>query len=317
MQRRNLILGAAGAAALSGLPFRTVLASSYPAKEVKLVVPFKPGGATDIIYRVTSQAAAGAFGKPIVLVNMNGAGGVKGARFVKAAKPDGYTILAGHDLLFTTYYGKLSDFPYTAFEPVCLLTSTPNILVARPGLPFKDFKGLVDYLKKNPGKLTVTYSPASTGTVFFEKVLALAGVSPKSVRLVTINGTGPQMRAVLGGNVDLAMGNVPSALSFAKEKKLVMLAVASEKRLEACPDVPTLKELGVNFSYGANRGVFVPKGSPKDAVEKLAAAYRTALSDPGVKKKIHDLGSLPVYKGPKEYAEFLAGQDKLYKDIFK
>ena len=317
MQRRTMILGAAGAAALSSLPFQAALASSFPEKEVKLIVPFKPGGATDIIYRVTSEAAVKTFGKPIVIVNMGGAGGSKGARFVKGAPPDGYTALAGHDFLFTTYYGKLSNFQYTAFEPVCLLTQTPNIIVARPGLPFRDFHGLVEYLKKNPGKLTVTYSPASTGTLFFKQVFALAGVPESAARVVTINGTGPQIRAVLGGNVDIAMGNVPSALSFAKEKKLVMLAASSEKRLEACPEVPTLKELGVNFTFATNRGVFLPKGAPAEAVEKLAAAYRSALADPGVQKKIRDLGSIPEYKKPRDYAEFLKGQDRLYRESFK
>lgn len=290
--------------------------AAYPEQEAKIVVPFKPGGATDIIYRVTSEGAEKTFGKSIVPVNMDGAGGVKGARFVKGAPADGYTLLAGHDFLLTTYHGKLSDFTYTAFEPVCLLTQTPNILVMRAGLPFSDWKGLVAYAKANPGKLSITYSPSSTGTLFFDQIFRLAGVDKKLFRVITINGTGPQIRAILGGHADLAMGNVPSALTYAREGKLSMIAVSSEKRLESCPDLPTFKELGVNFTYANNRGVFAPKGTDKAAVDKLAESYKAALADPAVRKKIFDLGSVPAYMGPGDYAKFLAGQDALYRETF-
>jgi tripartite-type tricarboxylate transporter receptor subunit TctC len=291
--------------------------AAYPEQEAKIVVPFKPGGATDIIYRVTSGGAEKTFGKSIVPVNMDGAGGVKGARFVKGAPADGYTLLAGHDFLLTTYHGKLADFTYTAFEPVCLLTQTPNILVTRNGLPFKDWKGLIDYARANPGKLSVTYSPSSTGTLFFDQIFRLAGLDKSLFRVITINGTGPQIRAILGGHADIAMGNVPSALSYAREGKLSMIAVSSEKRLDACPDLPTFKELGVNFTYATNRGVFAPKGTDKSVVDKIAASYKASLDDADVRKKIYDLGSVPVYMGPQDYAKFLAGQDAMYSESFK
>ncbi len=290
--------------------------AAYPEQEAKIVIPYKPGGATDIIYRVASGGAEKTFGQALVPVNMDGAGGVKGARFVKGTPADGYTLLAGHDFLFTTFYGKLSDFPYTVFDPVCLLTQTPNILVMRNGLPFSDWKGMLEYAKANPGKLSITYSPASTGTLFFDRILCLVGVDKKLFRVITINGTGPQIRAVLGGHADLAMGNVPSALSYAREGKLKMLAVSSEKRLDACPELPTFKELGVNFTYATNRGVFVPKGTGKAVIGKIAASYKASLEDADVRRKIADLGSIPVYMGPEDYGKFLAGQDALYRETF-
>lgn len=293
-----------------------VLAAGYPDHEAKVVIPFKPGGATDIIYRVTSSAAEATFGSSIVPVNMGGAGGVKGARFVLDAPADGYTLLAGHDFLFTTYYGGLAKFSYTAFEPVCLLTQTPNIIVFRKGLPFSDLKGMVEYAKANPGKLSITYSPASTGTVFFSHLFKLLGVDAKLFRVVTINGTGPQIRAVLGGHVDIAMGNVPSALEYAKAGQLTMIATSAEKRLEACPEVPTLKELGVDMTYATNRGIFVVKGTDKAVIDKIAQSYKVALDNPETIKKIESLGSLAAYMDPAAFSAFMAEQDKMYKATF-
>ncbi|MCF0254453.1 MAG: tripartite tricarboxylate transporter substrate binding protein [Duodenibacillus sp.] len=291
--------------------------AAYPEKEAKIVIPYKPGGATDIIYRVTSSGAEPSFGQSIVPVNQSGAGGVKGARFVKDAPADGYTLLAGHDFLHTTYYGNLSKFSIEAFEPVCLLTQTPNILTIRPGLPFKDFKGMCEYAKANPGKVAISYSPASTGTLFFAELFKRAGVDAKLFRVVTINGTGPQVTNLLGGHVDAVMGNVPSVLEYAKEGKLIMLGVSADKRLDACPDVPTFKEMGIDFSYANNRGVFAPKGTDKAVVNKIAASYKASLDNPEVSKRIFGLGSIPAYMGPAEYKAFLEGQDALYKANFK
>lgn len=309
----------AAAALLTALSLSSLVCAAeaaYPEHEAKVVIPFKPGGATDIIYRVTSSAAEGTFGASIVPVNMGGAGGVKGARFVKDAPADGYTLLAGHDFLFTTYYGGLSKFTYQAFEPVCLLTQTPNILTVREGLPFSDFRGMVEYAKQNPGKLSITYSPASTGTLFFEELFRRAGVDKKLFRVVTINGTGPQIRALLGGHVDIAMGNVPSALEYVKDGKLKLLGVSADKRLDACPDVPTFRELGVDFSYANNRGIFVVKGTSPAVVEKIAAAYKASLDNPETVKKIENLGSMAVYMGPAEFKKFLDDQDIMYKATF-
>lgn len=317
MKKRTL-LAALTCVAVSAMTLSTtVAAADYPDKEAKIVIPYKPGGATDIIYRVTSTNAEKAFGQSIVPINQNGAGGVKGARFVKDSKNDGYTLLAGHDFLFTTYYGGLSTFSTGAFEPICLLTQTPNILTIRPDLPFTDFKGMVEYAKANPGKLSITYSPASTGTLFFNELFKRAGVDIKLFRVVTINGTGPQVTNVLGGHVDIVMGNVPSVLEYAKEGKLRMIAVSAAKRLDACPEVPTFNEMGIKFEYATNRGVFAPKGTPKSVIDKVAAAYKVSCETQDTITKVKNLGSIVAYKNPAEYAAFLSEQDAMYKVSLK
>ena len=306
------------------LAFSLVLAFSiqdasaaWPAKEIKLIIPFTPGGATDAIFRVTASGAEKVLGQTLVPVNMGGAGGSKGARFVKESKPDGYTILAGHDFLFTTYYGGLADFNYDAFEPVCLLTMTPNILAVHKDAPFNTFQEMVAYAKANPGKLSLTYSPASTGTLFFETLFETAKVDINLFRIVSINGTGPQVTNLLGKHVDLVMGNIPSIFEFVKDGRLKMLGVSHDKRLELIPDVPTFKELGMDFSFAVNRFIFVPKGTPREHIAALEKAYAISAKDPEVIKKIDDLGTLVVYKDSAEVAAFLKEQDVMYKKVFK
>ena len=311
--KRNFLAACAASAALGalGLPAR---AAGYPDRELKLVIPFAPGGATDVVFRIISERAEKELGKPIVPLNMGGAGGAKGSTFVHEQKADGYTLLGGHEFLLTTYYGGMVNFGLDAFEPVCTLTFTPMFFVSGTHAPYKTFTEMVAYIKANPGKAVIAMTPASVQYVMWKQAASAAGFDfDKDVRTVIINGNGPQTKAILGGHVETCTGDVPSNLAYIKDGRMVVLGVANDTRLPQIPDVPTLKELGYNVKFGVTRAVFAAKGTPKVAIHRVAAAYAKACRDPEIIKKIEDLGNLVTYKNPAQTAELFGQFDGAFK----
>jgi len=291
--------------------------AAFPEKEVKFIIPYKPGGGTDAIFRVIIQSAQEFLGEPIVPINMSGAGATKGSRFVKGAKPDGYTILGHHDGIATAFYSGITDFSFDAFEPVSLVTQTPNVLVANYEFQFDTFAEILDYAKANPGKLTYTFTSGSTSYYFIVNLMQAAGGDLDWFRQVPIVGTGNQMKNLLGKHVDLAMGNIPSSFEYTKEKKLKFIAVANADRLEQIPDIPTFKELGIDFAASTSRGIFAPKGTPKEVVAALDEAIKKACETKEVKDKIAKMGSVLIYKSSAEFDEFLKKLDASYKKAIK
>ena len=312
MQKRTLLAAALAACTLATVP--CVQAATWPAHEVKFVIPFAPGGATDVVFRIISEAAEKELGKPIVPMNMGGAGGSKGSTFVKGQKPDGYTLLGGHEFLLTTKYAGMVNFGLEAFEPVCTLTSTPLTISAGSHTPYKTYQQMIDFVKANPGKMIITMTPASVGYVVWKQVSETAGLDiDKSFRTVIINGVGPQTKALLGAHVDATAADVPSHHEYVKDGRVRILAVLHHERLSQIPDVPTARELGYDIVLGATRAVFAPKGTPKPVIDKIAAAYRKACSDPAVIRKIEDMGSLMMYLDAEQTAEYFNKQDEVYK----
>lgn len=315
MKKRNLLMGAlAFAASVSMASYSTGAVAAYPDHEVKIIVPFAPGGATDLIFRLISERAERALGQPIVPMNMAGAGGSKGSLYVKGQKPDGYTILGGHEFLLTTKYGGMVNFGLEAFEPVCTLTMTPLTIHAGSHVPYNSYKEMIEYAKKNPGKIVITMSPASLGYVVWKEVATRAGLDlNKHFKTVVINGVGPQNKALLGAHADLLAGDIPSNLDYVKDGRMKAFAVCYSKRLPQLPDMPTTKELGYDFSVGATRAIFVPKGTPKKVIDTLAKAYEAACKDPEVIKKIQGMGNEMLYLGPKATGEYFGKQDATFK----
>lgn len=291
--------------------------AAFPEKEVKFIIPYKPGGGTDAIFRVIIQSAQEFLGEPIVPINMAGAGATKGSRFVKGANPDGYTILGHHDGIATAFYSGVTDFSFDAFEPVSLVTQTPNFLIANNEFEFSTFSEIFNYAKANPGKLTYTFTSGSTSYYFIVNLMKAAGGDHDWFRQVPIVGTGNQMKNLLGKHVDLAMGNIPSALEYTKEKKLKFIAVANADRLEQTPDIPTFKELGIDFTASTSRGIFAPKGTPKDVIKALDEAIKKACETEEVKSKIAKMGSVLIYKSSAEFDQFLKELDASYKKAIK
>lgn len=287
-------------------------AENYPDKPIKLVIPYAPGGATDIIYRIVAEYAQQELGQPIAVMNMGGASGTIGSRNVKDSTPDGYTVLGSHDVIATAYYSQVVDYAFDAFEPVCLLTSTPNIATTNSKEPWQTMSELLKDATSRPGEIVWSVTLGSTDHFFLMGLLDAADLATDVLRIVGYDGTGPQITALLGGHTNACMTNVTSGYSYVKSGDLRFLGVAHPTRMSHIPDVPTLRELGIPFDHGTNRGIFLPKGTPVEIINKLAGTFRKVLQHPDVQKKINDLGTIVNFIGPEEYKAFLDETMVLY-----
>jgi tripartite-type tricarboxylate transporter receptor subunit TctC len=285
--------------------------AAYPDRPIKMIVPWAAGGDTDAICRVIASNMEKHLGKPVVIVNITGASGTVGAREAKKAAPDGYTILSVHDFIHTTYYTGVSELSYKDFEPVCLQTSTPSVFAAYGKTPWKSFKELVEDAKKRPEQITLGATLGSTSHFFPAMVAQAAGVKWK---FVSYEGTAPRMTALLGGHVLLGETNL-TQLDKVKAGQLKMFAIATAQRLPEIPDVPTLKELGIDIVYAVNRGIIAPKGTPEAALAKLEEACAKAAKDPAVMESMKKQGTFVEFMDRKAYADFLQKNDKINADL--
>jgi tripartite-type tricarboxylate transporter receptor subunit TctC len=312
MQRRT-VLQAAALAGVSPLAF----AQAYPNKPVRLIVPFAPGGTTDIIARIVSERMNAILGQTMVVENKAGGGGTVGANEIARAAADGYTL--GVATVSTTAANpainkKIAYNPLTDFTAVINIAATPNVIAVHPSFPAKDYKSFVAELKKNPGK----HSYASSGTggighLQMELYKTLAGVF---VLHIPYRGAGPALNDTVAGQVPVIFDNLPSALPFIKDGRLVPIVVASSQRVAALPNVPTFKEVGLEpVNRMAYYGIHAPKGLPRDIVDKVNAAVRKALEIPDVKKRIEDTGSLIVANTPEQFAAQIAAEFEVYKKV--
>jgi tripartite-type tricarboxylate transporter receptor subunit TctC len=286
-------------------------AASYPDRPIKFIVPWAAGGDTDAIKRVFANLMQKQLGQPVVVTNITGASGTVGAREAKNAPPDGYTIYSTHDSIHSTYYTGVSDVSYTDFEPICLATGTPSIVTAAPKTKWTTFKALLDDAKGRPGEITVGATLGSTSHFFPALIERDAKVKWK---YVSYEGTAPRMTALLGGHIEMAESNL-TQLDKARAGQLKFLAIATEKRHPEAPDVPTLKELGVNVLYAVNRGVLAPRRTPEPILGALESACEKAAKDPAFADAMRKQGTDVEFLNRKGYAEFLKKNDQVNKDL--
>jgi len=315
MHRRYLLTFSALtlAVAASGSAF----AQPYPNKVVKLQVPFAPGGTTDIIARVVAEPLGKALGQNVIVENKAGGGGVVGALDTAKSAPDGYSL--GMATVSTTASNPAINpkIPYdtlTDFTPIINIAATPNILAVHPSFPARNYKEFVAEVKKNPGKYS--FSSSGTGSIAHLQMELLKNLTGTFITHIPYRGSGPALNDTVAGQVNMIFDNLPSALPFAQQKRLIPIAVAAPQRLAVLPDVPTFKELGLEpVNRMAYYGITGPKGLPKEVVDKVSAATLKALQDPAVRKRIEDTGSIIVGNTPEQFTAQIKAEYEVYKKV--
>lgn len=313
MLRRHLMVGAGCVSLLPHL----ALAQAFPSKPVRLIVPFAPGGTTDIVARVVSDKLRDNLGQSVVVENKAGAGGAIGALEVMRAPADGYII--GMATVSTTAANpainpKIGYDPNTDFTPITNLAATPNVIAVHPSFPARDFKGFVEEIRRNPGKYS--YGSSGTGGIGHLQTELFKSLTRTFMTHIPYRGAGPALADVVAGQVPIIFDNMPSALPFIKEGRLIPIVVAAPSRLPVLPNVPTFKEVGLEpVNRMAYYGLYGPKGMPAAVVERISAAARKSLEDPGVAKRIADTGSLVIGNTPTQFAQQIAAEFEVYKKV--
>lgn len=291
MHRRALLktLAATGAAAST---WPVLAQAPWPSRPIRYIVPFAPGGTTDILGRVVGEKLAVALGQPVVIENKPGQGGSAGAAELARAAPDGYTIGGGtisSHAINATLYDKLPYDPVTSFAPITMYATQPNVLLVHPSVPATNVREFIALLKANPDKYS--FGSAGNGTsqhISGELFKTLAGVK---MQHIPYRGSGQMMPELLGGTLQVAVDNIATAIPHMKSGKLRALAVTTTQRSGVAPDVPTMVESGLaGYELSSWQAVFAPAGTPKPIVDRLYAEISRILKMPDVAKRLSDLG---------------------------
>lgn len=300
----------AGVALLvAGGMMATASAQTYPSKPIRLITPFPPGGGADIVGRIIGQKLAEQLGQPVVNENRPGAGGNTGIDYVAKARPDGYTLLLGSATLSISpsLYKKLSYDPIKDLTPLFMAAQTPIVVLVRPTLPVKTLKELVEYAKAHPGK--VNFGSGGVGTVTHLASELIKSLAKINIVHVQYKGTNQAMIGLMGGEIDIVLIVVPNAVPQIQAGKVRALAVLSDVRLPSLPNVPTVKEAGIdNAETAAWYGLLAPAGTPRDIVNRLNAEWVKIASMTDTKEKMQNGGVDPMSSTPEQFAEFLKSE---------
>ena len=314
MDRRSLLLSAAAGLAL---PVELLAQSAYPNKPVRLIVPFAPGGTTDIIARVLAERIQPALGQTLVVDNRAGGGGVLGATEIVRAAPDGYTI--GMATVSTTAANpainpRIAYNPLVDFTPIINIAATPNVIAVHPSFPARDYKGFLAEIKRRPGHYN--YASSGTGGIGHLQTELFKSLTGAFIVHIPYRGVGPALQDTVAGQVPIIFDNLPSAMPFIKDGRLIPIVVAAPQRLAQLPAVPTFAELGLEpVNRMAYYGLHGPKGLSAEVVQRLHAATKRTAELPEVRKRIEDTGSLLVLGSPAEFGQQMAAELAVYQKV--
>jgi tripartite-type tricarboxylate transporter receptor subunit TctC len=292
-----------------------IFAADFPAKEVQIIIPWAAGGATDLIFRALAATTGKYLGKAVVVVNRPGGAGAVGYTECMQAPPDGYTLVSAITPLTILPHQVTTAFTYKSFDPVINVVRDPGMFLVKSDSPWKTLKDFLDYAKKNPDMITVGNSGAGGGV----HLIALAFEKAAGVKFnhIPFAGGGPSVTALLGGHINAVTVSPPEGIEHVKAGKLRIIALFADKRFGLFPDVPTVKEQGVDFVMGQWRGLAAPKGTPPDVIKKLHDAFKRGMDDPAFIKNAKDMVVNLSYLGPEAFGKVMAHDDEFYGKLVR
>lgn len=289
--------------------------------EIRLVIPFGKGGATDVLFRLIADPVSERLGRRIVLENVPGAAATRGAQRVKAAAPDGRNLLGSHQTLILSFLSGMSAYDFQAFVPVALLMRTINIPTTYPQHAVQSAAEFAEYVQAQGAQqsarpVRIGMIKGSTDHFFWLQFLTAVGVDPEAVQMVGYPDTASQVAALLGHEIDFSMLNLPTAGEMYAKGILLPLGVAAEQRLAGLPEVPTLEEQGIAVLNTTNRGLFAPPGTPRERLEPLAAAFAAALEDDGLAERLErEYGTRVDIRLFEDYAAYLSTRTQALESL--
>jgi len=316
-QRHN---GVRALLTLAALAAQVCLAQTFPSRPLHLIVPFPPGGSTDILARALAQKLAENLGQPVVIDNRGGAGGTIGAAEASKAAPDGHTIMMGHLgtlAVAPAIYKKLPYDPVKSFAPVALMALVPSVLVVNPRvLDVKSAGELVAYARAHPGQLTYGSGGLGSSAHLTTEYFKLA--TGTDILHVPYKGIGPMLADLVGGQISMGLNGAPAVMPYVVQGRLRALAVSSAKRLPALPELPTLAESGVpGFEANGWYGIVAPAGTPGTAIERLNAEVRRIVATPELKARLDQEGAIAAAGTPEEFGAFIASEIDRWGAVLK
>lgn len=286
------------AAALSS----TAALAEYPEKPVEFIVPWSPGGGSDTLMRIVSNNIEPYLGVAMPVINMPGVGGTVGLQEASQRAADGYTVSQVHEGLLVANQTGLTELNWDSFDPIGLMTVSPQFLVTNAEQPYKNFEEFVAYAKENPGEITMG---VTLGGVPHLHAVMIEDAFGLEFSYVGYEGTGERIRALVGGNLDVAIGDIASSKQFVDNGDLIFLATGNPERLSQTPDVPTFQELGAELELLITRGIVMPKGSPEEARATLEEALSQLAADETFVTQVNNAGGEVNFRGQEAYAAYL------------
>jgi tripartite-type tricarboxylate transporter receptor subunit TctC len=312
MYARLLGILMAGAALVAAAP---AFAADYPTKSVRWIVPYPPAGTTDILARLVGQYLSEHLGQTFIIENKPGGGNNIGTEFVARSAPDGYTLLLVNPAngINQTLYKNLKFNILTDIAPVAGIIRVPNVMEVNPNFPAKTVAEFIAYAKEHPGKVNMASSGTGTSVhMSGELFMAMTGIK---MAHVPYRGAGPALTDLMAGTVDVIFDNMPSSIGHIQGGKIRPMAVTTEKRSAALPDVPTVAETVPGYEASAWFGIGVPKGTPADVIDKLNKTVNEALKDPKMVARLAELGGAPMPGTPADFGNVMTDEVAKWKKV--
>ncbi|MEM6972692.1 MAG: tripartite tricarboxylate transporter substrate binding protein [Pseudomonadota bacterium] len=303
MIRTLTALVIAAGSLVAALPTGDAQAAEYPDKAVEFIVPWSPGGGSDTLMRIVSNNVEPHLGQPMPVINMPGVSGTVGLKEASGRDADGYTVAQIHEGLLTANASGITELSWDSFDPVALMVASPQYVVVNADRPYKTFEEFIAFAKENPGAIRFG---VTLGGVPHLHAAMIEEAFEVEFSYVGYEGTGQRIRALVGGNLDAAIGDIASAGQFVENGDLVFLANGAPERVEQAPDVPTLTELGAPLELAVTRGIVMPKGASPEVKSGMEAALAALAEDTTFVTQVENAGGAVMFRGIDDYTAYLS-----------